>query len=58
VRPDLVVHDRRLGGPASVDDPVPGRVGGRHPGERLRMRQYTRERGDDAPDIKNWTWPF
>jgi xylulose-5-phosphate/fructose-6-phosphate phosphoketolase len=26
--------------------------------ERLRMRQYTRERGDDAPDIKNWTWPF
>jgi len=26
--------------------------------ERLRMRQYTRDHGDDAPDIKNWTWPF
>jgi xylulose-5-phosphate/fructose-6-phosphate phosphoketolase len=26
--------------------------------ERLRKRQYTREHGDDAPDIKNWTWPF
>jgi xylulose-5-phosphate/fructose-6-phosphate phosphoketolase len=26
--------------------------------ERLRKRQYTRDHGDDAPDIKNWTWPF
>jgi len=26
--------------------------------ERLRKRQYTREHGDDAPDIKNWTWPY
>ena len=24
--------------------------------ERLRCRQYTREHGDDAPDIRNWTW--
>ena len=26
--------------------------------ERLRKRQYTREHGDDAPEIKNWTWPY
>jgi xylulose-5-phosphate/fructose-6-phosphate phosphoketolase len=26
--------------------------------ERLRKRQYTRDHGDDAPDIKNWTWPY
>jgi xylulose-5-phosphate/fructose-6-phosphate phosphoketolase len=25
--------------------------------ERLRCRQYTREHGDDAPDIRKWTWP-
>ncbi|OLC64451.1 MAG: phosphoketolase [Chloroflexi bacterium 13_1_40CM_3_65_12] len=24
--------------------------------ERLRCRQYTREHGDDAPEIRNWTW--
>jgi xylulose-5-phosphate/fructose-6-phosphate phosphoketolase len=26
--------------------------------ERLQKRQYTREFGDDAPEIKNWTWPY
>jgi xylulose-5-phosphate/fructose-6-phosphate phosphoketolase len=26
--------------------------------ERLHKRQYTREFGDDAPEIKNWTWPY
>ncbi len=26
--------------------------------ERLRKRQYTREHGDDAPEIKTWTWPY
>jgi xylulose-5-phosphate/fructose-6-phosphate phosphoketolase len=26
--------------------------------ERLQKRRYTRDHGDDAPDIKNWTWPF
>jgi xylulose-5-phosphate/fructose-6-phosphate phosphoketolase len=26
--------------------------------ERLRKRQYTREHGDDAPDVKNWVWPY
>jgi xylulose-5-phosphate/fructose-6-phosphate phosphoketolase len=26
--------------------------------ERLRKRQYTRDFGDDAPDVKNWTWPY
>jgi xylulose-5-phosphate/fructose-6-phosphate phosphoketolase len=25
--------------------------------ERLRHRAYTRETGDDAPDIRDWTWP-
>jgi xylulose-5-phosphate/fructose-6-phosphate phosphoketolase len=25
--------------------------------ERLRHRAYTREVGDDAPDIRDWTWP-
>ena len=25
--------------------------------ERLRHRQYTREHGDDPPDIRNWVWP-
>jgi xylulose-5-phosphate/fructose-6-phosphate phosphoketolase len=26
--------------------------------ERLRHRQYTREFGDDAPDIRDWVWPY
>ena len=25
---------------------------------RLRARQYTREVGEDLPEIQNWTWPF
>ncbi|TYB46452.1 phosphoketolase family protein [Actinomadura chibensis] len=25
--------------------------------ERLRLRAYTREHGQDAPEIQNWTWP-
>ncbi len=25
--------------------------------ERLRHRAYTREVGDDSPDIRDWTWP-
>jgi xylulose-5-phosphate/fructose-6-phosphate phosphoketolase len=25
--------------------------------ERLRHRAYTREFGDDAPDVRDWTWP-
>jgi xylulose-5-phosphate/fructose-6-phosphate phosphoketolase len=25
--------------------------------ERLRHRQYTRDHGDDAPDVKTWSWP-
>ena len=24
---------------------------------RLRMRAYTREQGDDAPEVRDWTWP-
>jgi xylulose-5-phosphate/fructose-6-phosphate phosphoketolase len=24
---------------------------------RLRHRAYTRERGDDPPDVRDWTWP-
>jgi xylulose-5-phosphate/fructose-6-phosphate phosphoketolase len=26
--------------------------------ERLRHRQYTRDHGQDSPDIINWTWPY
>ncbi|HVW19051.1 MAG TPA: phosphoketolase family protein [Solirubrobacteraceae bacterium] len=25
--------------------------------ERLRHRAYTREHGDDAPDVRSWAWP-
>ena len=25
--------------------------------ERLRHRAYTREYGDDSPDVRDWTWP-
>jgi xylulose-5-phosphate/fructose-6-phosphate phosphoketolase len=25
--------------------------------ERLRHRAYTREHGDDAPEVRDWTWP-
>jgi xylulose-5-phosphate/fructose-6-phosphate phosphoketolase len=25
--------------------------------ERLRHRRYTREVGDDMPDVRDWTWP-
>jgi xylulose-5-phosphate/fructose-6-phosphate phosphoketolase len=25
--------------------------------ERLKHRQYTRDHGEDPPDISNWTWP-
>jgi xylulose-5-phosphate/fructose-6-phosphate phosphoketolase len=26
--------------------------------ERLRHRHYTREHGEDAPDVRNWTWKY
>jgi len=26
--------------------------------ERLRCRQHTRDHGDDAPDVKEWVWPY
>src|SRR6202795_2659002 len=26
--------------------------------ERLKHRQYTRDRGEDPPDISDWTWPY
>jgi xylulose-5-phosphate/fructose-6-phosphate phosphoketolase len=25
--------------------------------ERLRHRQYTRDHGEDQPDVRDWTWP-
>jgi xylulose-5-phosphate/fructose-6-phosphate phosphoketolase len=25
--------------------------------ERLRCRRYTREFGEDAPDVAHWVWP-
>jgi xylulose-5-phosphate/fructose-6-phosphate phosphoketolase len=46
-----------------VIDRVPG-LGSRCAGlrqamadERLRHRAYTREHGDDPPDVRDWTWP-
>ncbi|UGS35115.1 phosphoketolase family protein [Capillimicrobium parvum] len=46
-----------------VIDRVPG-LGERAAGlrqrmvnERLRHRQYTREHGDDMPDVRDWVWP-
>src|SRR3989442_676827 len=26
--------------------------------ERLRHRLYTREHGEDAPDVRDWVWPY
>src|SRR5438132_1601392 len=26
--------------------------------ERLRHRQYTRDHGEDMPDVRDWTWPY
>jgi len=26
--------------------------------ERLRHRQYTRDHGEDSPEIRDWTWPY
>ena len=26
--------------------------------ERLRHRRHTREHGEDAPDVSEWTWPY
>jgi xylulose-5-phosphate/fructose-6-phosphate phosphoketolase len=25
--------------------------------QRLRNRQYTRDHGQDSPEIRNWSWP-
>ena len=48
---------------ADVIDRVPG-LGVRHAAlrqrmldERLRCREHTRSTGEDAPDVRNWTWP-
>jgi xylulose-5-phosphate/fructose-6-phosphate phosphoketolase len=47
-----------------VIDRVPG-LGGRYAGLRQRMsdarleaRAYTREHGEDAPEISGWSWPY
>jgi xylulose-5-phosphate/fructose-6-phosphate phosphoketolase len=26
--------------------------------QRLKQRQYTREHGEDSPDIRDWVWPY
>jgi xylulose-5-phosphate/fructose-6-phosphate phosphoketolase len=47
-----------------VIDRVPGlgsraaHVRQRMEDERLRHRQYTRDHGQDSPDILNWKWPY
>ena len=25
---------------------------------RLRSRQYTRDHGQDVPEVSDWTWPY
>jgi xylulose-5-phosphate/fructose-6-phosphate phosphoketolase len=47
-----------------VIDRVPG-LAGKHgrlrqalEDRRLRARAYTREHGEDEPDIRDWTWPY
>ena len=25
---------------------------------RLRARQYTRAHGEDAPEVRDWVWPY
>jgi len=25
--------------------------------KRIEVRAYTREQGEDAPEVANWTWP-
>jgi xylulose-5-phosphate/fructose-6-phosphate phosphoketolase len=47
-----------------VIDRVPGlgsraaHVRQRMEDERLRHRHYTRVHGEDAPDVRDWTWPY
>ena len=26
--------------------------------KRVELRAYTREVGDDAPEVRDWVWPF
>ena len=26
--------------------------------QRRAMRAYTREHGEDAPEVRDWTWPY
>jgi xylulose-5-phosphate/fructose-6-phosphate phosphoketolase len=26
--------------------------------QRLALRAYTREHGEDAPEVRDWTWPY
>ena len=35
-----------------------GHVRQRMMDERFRHRQYTREHGEDEPDVRDWTWPY
>jgi len=46
-----------------VIDRVPG-LGSRYAGlrqhmvdNRIRAREYTREHGDDIPEVRDWVWP-
>ncbi|HEY3683990.1 MAG TPA: phosphoketolase family protein [Streptosporangiaceae bacterium] len=48
---DVIDRLPRLGGRA-------GRLRQKMADERLSARAYTREHGEDRPDIANWTWPY
>ena len=28
------------------------------PDTRVEARAYTREHGEDSPEIRDWTWPY
>jgi len=35
-----------------------GRVRQEMADKRITCRAYTREQGEDAPEIRDWRWPF
>jgi phosphoketolase len=44
--------------PLRLEHVKPRLLGQRIVDDRLRARQYTREHGDDMPEVKDWVWPY